>query len=92
MVTLPFIILFELFSLELCPSQKPYLLYNLKINLTLLFTSASGCRASENLADFQCKLTFFSIHVINFCDSGQMLFQIFQSLQDLVMQSAMGQL
>ena len=29
MVTLPFI-LFELFSLELCPSQKPCQLYNLK--------------------------------------------------------------
>ena len=29
MITLPFI-LFELFSLELCPSQKPCPLYNLK--------------------------------------------------------------
>ena len=37
----------------------------------LVFTSASGCRASETLDDFQCKLTFFSIYANYFCDAGQ---------------------
>ena len=35
----------------------------------LVFTSASGCRASETLDDFQCKLTFFPYMPIRTSDS-----------------------
>ena len=36
----------------------------------LVFTSASGCRASENLDNFQCKLTFFPYMPIIFVMQG----------------------
>ena len=41
----------------------------------LVFTSASGCRASETLDDFQCKLTFFLYMPIIFVMQGKCLFQ-----------------
>ena len=41
----------------------------------LVFTSASGCRASENLDEFQCKLTFFPYMPIIFVMQGKCLFQ-----------------
>ena len=37
----------------------------------LVFTSASGCRASETLDNFQCRLNIFSIYANNICDAGQ---------------------
>ena len=40
----------------------------------LVFTSASGCRASETLDDFQCKLTFFPYMPIIFAMQGKCLF------------------
>ena len=41
----------------------------------LVLTSASGCWASENLDDFQCKLTFFPYMPIIFVMQGKCLFQ-----------------
>ena len=41
----------------------------------LVFTSASGSRASETLDDFQCKLTFFPYMPIIFVMQGKCLFQ-----------------
>ena len=41
----------------------------------LVFTSALGCRASENLDDFQRKLTFFPYMPIIFVMLGKCLFQ-----------------
>ena len=41
----------------------------------LVFTSASGCRASETLDDFQCKLTFFPYMPIIFVMQGKCLFE-----------------
>ena len=41
----------------------------------LVFTSASGYRASETLDDFQCKLTFFPYMPIIFVMQGKCLFQ-----------------
>ena len=41
----------------------------------LVFTSASGCRASETLDDFQRKLTFFPYMPIIFVMQGKCLFQ-----------------
>ena len=40
----------------------------------LVFTSASGCRASETLDDFQCKLTFFPYMPIIFVMQGKCIF------------------
>ena len=40
----------------------------------LVFTSASGCRASENLDDFQGKLSFFPYMPIIFVMQGKCLF------------------
>ena len=36
----------------------------------LVFTSASGCRASENF-DISSENYFFPIYANNFCDAGQ---------------------
>ena len=41
----------------------------------LVFTSASGCRASETFDDFQCKFTFFQYMPIIFVMQGKCLFQ-----------------
>ena len=46
-----------------------------KSTCPLVFTSASGCRASETLDDFQCKLTFFPYMPIIFVMQGKCLFQ-----------------
>ena len=42
-----------------------------KSKCPLIFTSASGYKASETLDDFQCKLTFFANYANNFCDARQ---------------------
>ena len=42
----------------------------------LVFTSASGCRASENLI-FLMKFNFFPIYAIIFCDAGQVPISIY---------------
>ena len=41
----------------------------------LVFTSASGCRASENLDDFLGKLSFFPYMPIIFVMQGKCLFK-----------------
>ena len=46
-----------------------------KFTRPLVFTSASGCRASATLNDFQCKLTFFPYMPIIFVMQGKCLFQ-----------------
>ena len=45
----------------------------------LVFTSTSGCRASENVDIFSEKY-FFPIYVNNFCDAGQVtIFRYFEA-------------
>ena len=41
-----------------------------KSTLSLVFTSASGCRVSENLI-FLLKIKIFPIYATNFCDARQ---------------------
>ena len=55
-----------------------------KSSVPLISMSAIDCRASENLDDFQCKLTFSPYTPIFFVIRASALFKIFQGLSGIL--------